>query len=248
MSEPQNLSPSLLGSSESATPFLFSEKEMEALEVVELREGKYTGERLLARRPHVYQLVVKLLGQKWSINSICEVCGVHAYTVAAVCEREKISIEDHKRVAITNLAVGSRMLIERLMELAPTADDIKSVAVALGIAVEKLQLLSGGATSRVEGLDAPQNNPFADWLASAKPADARVIDVTPKMGSDGCEGGQIGAGLEGGLEGVPPAGTDNKSDVSGGSNRVTTEIPTAFDTKPSDSRGGQDQGGRGSGI
>jgi hypothetical protein len=238
-----------LSSTPQAAPFLFSEQEMQALEVVELRDGKYTGERLATRRPHVYQLVVKLLGEKWSVNSICEVCGVHPYTVAAVGAREGISIEEHKRVSVNGLAFTSRMLIERLMELAPTAENIKDVAVALGIAVEKLQLLSGGATSRVEGLDGTATNPFADWLATAKPADVRVIDAAAReMGSDGATDLQSGPRSGDGSEGVPPAGTDTQSDDSTGSDSVKAGTTPDFATDFPTNQPGPGQGGRGSEI
>jgi len=237
-----------------AAPFLFSEEEMSALETLELKEGKYTGERLATRRPHVYSLVVKLLGERWSVNSICQVCGIHPYTVAAVGQRERISIEEHKEVTINALAFTSRMLIERIMELAPKADDLKALGVTLGISIEKLQLLSGGATARVEGLDAPQKNPFTDWLAQAKPVAGRVMEAL-EMGSDGAANLQSGAAAIALGAGVPTDDTDSKSDDSTAvySDGIAdaTALPTDSTSQSTSQTSGEeprfnDQGGRGS--
>ena len=60
--------------------------------------GRFTGERLLRKRPRVYRKVVELLADPgMSINQITKLCRVSEHTVRAVRDRKAISIAERKQ-------------------------------------------------------------------------------------------------------------------------------------------------------
>lgn len=165
-----------------AAPPLFSEEVLDALTSAEAR-GEYTGERLFSQRPDIYRATVELLGQGVGVRQIARTLRVSHNTIAAVRRREGDTVDTLKEQTVQALARFVGAASERLLEEVHTIK-LEALPVALGIATEKLLLLTGQATQRVAHVDeAPQVPAFADWLTERR-ADAIEIpaEVAPKEG------------------------------------------------------------------
>ena len=165
-----------------AAPPLFSEEVLDALTSAEAR-GEYTGERLFSQRPDIYRATVELLGQGVGVRQIARTLRVSHNTIAAVRRREGDTVDTLKEATVQALARFVGAASERLLEEVH-AIKLEALPVALGIAAEKLLLLTGQATQRVAHVDeAPQVPAFADWLTERR-ADAIEIpaEVAPKEG------------------------------------------------------------------
>lgn len=171
-----------------ATPSLFSEEEMGSEYIGDpKRKGQYTAEELFQERPEIYREIVRLLaGREVSIRGIKRVCKVHHCTIRAVSSREGETI-DTLRLSMGRraLEVGA-LLIEEIEEdivqgkLKPGEKSFALVAL-----VDKGQVLTGGATARIDNInEAPEKDRFEGWLAKAKPVAGRVVDPALEMGSE----------------------------------------------------------------
>jgi hypothetical protein len=158
----------------SSAPFLFSEDEIgfEKLEAT----GEFTGERLLARRPEVYRALVRMAAEGQSISATARALSVSRNTVAAVREREGISIEQEKKELLRDVRRAARMSVERAIELVPSINSAKDAAIVAAVMVDKMQLLSGEATSRVEKVEVNQDK-LAEMLAALPVLEAELVDT-----------------------------------------------------------------------
>jgi DNA-directed RNA polymerase specialized sigma24 family protein len=190
----------------SAAPFLFSEEEIgaEKLEAT----GEFSGERLLARRPETYRAVVRMLAEGLSMSSIARALGVSRNTVAAVRERDGFSIEQDKKELLRDFRRAARLSVERAIELVPHIQTAKDAAIVAAVMTDKLQLLSGEATSRVEKVEVNQDK-LAEMLASLPVLEAELVPLT---GPSAAAPEQKGFAA---LPGVMPAGvvSDSLSEV-----------------------------------
>lgn len=161
--------------SAAAAPFLFSEEELgaEKLEAA----GEFSGERLLTRRPEVYRAVVRMLAEGLSMSSVARALGVSRNTVAAVRDREGFSIEQDKKELLRDFRRAARLSVERAIELVPAINSAKDAAIVAAVMTDKLQLLSGEATARVERVEVNQDK-LAEMLAALPVLDAEVVPVT----------------------------------------------------------------------
>lgn len=137
---------------EASAPALSFFSELEVAEKTLAESGEFTGERLFRDRPEVYQEIIRLYAEKQGIRMIARLCRVSVNTVYAVLEREPAAVETAKKRIINNLRkaaeIGSERLPEVMQEL--SADKL---AVPLAITLDKLQLLTGEATARVEKVE-----------------------------------------------------------------------------------------------
>jgi hypothetical protein len=158
-----------------AAPFLFSEEEIgaEKLEAV----GEFSGERLLTRRPETYRAVVRMLAEGLSMSSIARALSVSRNTVAAVREREGFSIEQDKKELLRDFRRAARLSVERAIELVPHIQSAKDAAIVAAVMTDKLQLLSGEATSRVEKVEINQDK-LAEMLAALPILEAEIVPAT----------------------------------------------------------------------
>ena len=179
---------------ESAAPFLFAEADLEFEKVEAL--GEFTGERLVSRRPETYRAIVRMLAEGLSGSSIARACQVSRNTVAAVREREGYSIEQSKKELLATIRRGSQIAAERVVELLPHIQNAKDAAITLAVLVDKAQLLSGEATSRVEKVEVNQDK-LAEMLASLPVLEAEVVPVTGPHGSGSGQKGPVALGLPG---------------------------------------------------
>jgi len=176
------------------------------------QDGHYTAERLWRSRPDTYRTIVHLLQQGQSIRAIKRACRVHHLTIAAVAERERIAIDTGKEKVLANLRIAQSMLAESIIEdvvdgnLKPEAKPI-----ALGIITEKIELLSGGVTQRIETTQTPSDAPrtWEEWMDRMK----RVKGSDTGLGVGGT--GANGAALDGParVHVLPAASSDMQSDV-----------------------------------
>ena|GEM_PF-5003607 len=135
------------------------------------QEGNYTAERLKRDRPEVYRAVQLLLAEGQSIRAIKRVCGVHHRTIEAVAAAESIAIDTDKKEVVRTLRALQAALVESLYEdvldgkLKPEAKPL-----ATAIITDKLELLQGNATSRVETVHGSENAPrtWDAWLNAAQ--------------------------------------------------------------------------------
>jgi hypothetical protein len=227
-----------------SAPPLFSEEVLDALASAEAR-GEFTGERLFSQRPDIYRAVVELLGQGVGVRQIARTLRVSHNTIAAVRHREGATVDTLKEATIQTLARFVGAASERLLEEVQTIK-LESLPVALGIAAEKLLLLSGQATQRIAHVDeAPQVPAFAAWL-SEKRADAVEIEseAQPMGFSGGVRAQRASAAAEAGAgseraetavdQAAPTDGADRAADSEsaafGDSSRVEASTDTRCDT------------------
>ncbi len=179
-----------------AAPFLFSEAEI-GLEKLEAA-GEFTGERLLARRPDAYRAVVRMAAEGLSISATARALGVSRNTIAAVREREGFTIEQDKKELLRDVRRAARLSVERAIELIPTINSAKDAAIVAAVMVDKGQLLSGEATSRIEKVEAGEDK-LREMLASLPVLEAEVVQTGLSEGAPV----QKGAGLAASLPALP---------------------------------------------
>ena len=113
------------------------------------RKFHCTGERLFRDRPDVYKAVVRMLAEPGvTILNICRTLHVTDDVVRSVKERENISIAQEKKTVLANITHGLRLASERVIELMPEAP-VRDALIGVGILGEKMQLLDGEPTARI---------------------------------------------------------------------------------------------------
>jgi len=237
---------------ETAAPFLFSEAEIgaEKLEAT----GEFSGERLLARRPEVYRAILSMSAEGLSVSAMARAFAVSRNTIAAVQEREGFSIEQHKKELLRNVRTAARLSVERVVELVPSINSAKDAAIVAAVMVDKLQLLSGEATARVERVEVSQDK-LSEMLAGLPELEAEIVPATGLGGSGSGQKGQAVAGCLGldpvGL-GRAGSGSDTKSDGLQGLQDVSAGMGTTSGTGDAAGRvdlgdlAADTEGGRGS--
>ena len=142
----------------------------EAAEAALDRDGQYTAERLFLQRKETYKTIVHLLAQKQSIRAIKRACGVHHATITAVARREGIAIDTAKERVVGELRLAQTMLAESIVDAAVDGKfKPGELAMALGIVTDKIELLTGGATVRVETMEASEApKTWDDWMKKVK--------------------------------------------------------------------------------
>ena len=203
-----------------AAPFLFSEAEI-GLEKLEAA-GEFTGERLLARRPDAYRAVVRMAAEGLSISATARALGVSRNTIAAVREREGFTIEQDKKELLRDVRRAARLSVERAIELIPTINSAKDAAIVAAVMVDKGQLLSGEATSRIEKVEAGEDK-LREMLASLPVLEAEVVQT----GLSDAAPLQKGAGLAASLTVLPLVETQpqdsESSEASNQDQRLTQD-------------------------
>lgn len=194
---------------ETAAPFLFSESEIgaEKLEAT----GEFSGERLLARRPEVYRAILSMSAEGLSVSAMARAFGVSRNTIAAVQEREGFSIEQHKKELLRNVRTAARLSVERVVELVPSINSAKDAAIVAAVMVDKLQLLSGEATARVEKIEVSQDK-LSEMLAGLPMLEAEVVPATGISGSGSGQKGEAARAVPGSFGSVP-LGSEGDVDI-----------------------------------
>lgn len=231
---------------ESAAPFLFNFEELSAEKLEGV--GEFTGERLLARRPDAYQAIIRMSAEGLSISAQARALGVSRNTVCAVRDREGFSIEQDKKDLLRDVRRAARLSVERAIELVPCIQNAKDAAIVAAVMVDKMQLLSGEATSRVEKVEVSQDK-LAEMLASLPVLEAEVLPLT---GPHGSGSGQKGPDGSGGLDGSGSAAdavSDTESEglyYAGRQRDTTLDATCAVEPVEVEAVAVDQEGGRGS--
>jgi hypothetical protein len=167
-----------------------------------------------------------------SMSAMARALGVSRNTVAAVQDREQISIEQQKKELLRNVRTAARLSVERVVELVPSINNAKDAAIVAAVMVDKLQLLSGEATARVERVEVNQDK-LSEMLASLPVLEAEVVPLTgPSADAPEQKGA---AALPAGMpaEAVALAGSDAKSEVlSSFADKKSKAVATLSATSP----------------
>lgn len=124
-----------------------------------------------------------------SIREICRAFNTSYHTVMALIRNRPELLERAREITSKNwrtlAAVGTAELFERIPDMRA-----HELTIMSAVATEKSELLSGGATQRVEHVMAPAADQWSDFVSGLK--SAQVIDVTPErvdlpVGSEGRE-------------------------------------------------------------
>jgi hypothetical protein len=179
-------------------------------------DGAYTGARLQAKHPRLYQSIIRMLGDKMGVRQIARLLGVHTKTVAAVRDHSAHPIATVKKHLSAQLFGVAGMALEMAQERLENLDgkeNLRDLMVGAGIAVDKALLLAGEATMRVEFTQAAPGH--EDYLATLQTIEAEATETD----LEGETGGQKGAPT---TRLALPAAPD----------RVTIEMPTPAERMP----------------
>jgi hypothetical protein len=221
-------------------PSLFSEEDM-ALEKVgsPVFTGASTGDRLISQRPDLYRITVQLLGQGTGIREIKRLTGLHHRTIEAVMLREGQTIDTHRKELGARALKVAAMGVERLEEIiADGAIKPGELSMAVGILIDKGQVLTGGVTARVEKIEQSQVAAGLERMLDELPViDAEFEDETPATNLAAENVSPIAALLNA-TPAADPAGevvlvssesspsADGQSDASAASDSVAPETAT----------------------
>ncbi len=173
---------------ELAAPALSFFAEIEEAEKRLADAGEFTGQRLHRDRPGIYAAVVRMAAEGQSISATARALGVSRNTVCAVRDREGISIEQDKKELLKDLRRASRLGVEKVIELLPETKAAKDAAIVAAVMVDKMQLLSGEATARVERVEVrpDQVKAFVDSLPviEAELVEGEILIGVPGETSD----------------------------------------------------------------
>jgi hypothetical protein len=168
--------------------------EVEVAAKLEAR-GIYDLTRLQERKPEIYKAACKCLMMGVSAGTTGDILGLDIRTVNQVMHKLEAegAITPYKERVAAELRGVISLAIDGLLE---RAKDGKLSAIDIAVLIDKEQLLSGGATSRVEHTLAPQMEEAAQFLRSlsARAAAGMVIDAE-ELGQKGA--GEVGVLREG---------------------------------------------------
>jgi len=121
-------------------------------EVLELaRRAPVTLKNIRNQRPHVLALALNMLRQNLGIRETARATKLDPATVTAIREEYKDSLPDLRDQAATSCRSLATQTLERMQEkIDADAVPVNLLPIYTGILLEKAELLSGGATQRVE--------------------------------------------------------------------------------------------------
>jgi len=252
MTGPGSLIQAAADADRAAPPFSFFSEVQEEAEKCLAESGEFTGERLFRDRPAVYAAAVRMIAEGQSISATARALGISRNTVAAVRDREGVSIEQDKKELLRDLRRASRLGVEKVIELLPETKAAKDAAIVAAVMVDKMQLLSGEATSRVERVETKPDQVKA-FLDSLPVVEGEVLEVI-STGVPGETAGQKAAGLEAAVPALPAPLSDSVSDDPAGSDTVDEACRTdarttagSFETAPDAADDGAGRPGDGGG-
>lgn len=155
--------------------------------------GVYDASRLKSQRPELYQVIARLLASGiCGKEEIRTLCGVAWETVAAVEADAAPTIRDFKARLSGRLRLAISAAADRLIEQARAGE---LSAIDFGILVDKLLLIEGEATARVEIVEDPAAAAFRQAMAAlAGQAAGAVPGMGLGAGNPGKGAAALGAG------------------------------------------------------
>lgn len=156
--------------------------------------GEFTGERLKLRKPEIYSACISLLGSGSGLLTIAKLLKISVNTISAIKKVEGVSIESEKRMWAERFRSVAGLSAERAIEKLMDDEQAKNIplnqlAITAGIFTEKAELLTGGATSRVDWVQpAPSADDFAKYLDGLRDADEMDPDGSSRGETETKEG------------------------------------------------------------
>ena len=155
---------------------------IEALKNDEEKIARFTCSRLLEKQPKIYKAARAMLASGQSVNYVASTLGIHPYTISALREAEADFIEHAKKRISKNAFSTSEIAIEKIKEgiinSSPSKiDDFYKLSLIASTLTEKANLLSGGATARIENVD---SQAFKDKSEYEKTVFGEVIELGDK--------------------------------------------------------------------
>ena len=156
--------------------------------------GASTGDRLLSHRPDLYRITVQLLGQGSGIREIMQITGLHNMTIAAVRDREGITIDTLRKAHATKhsmcVELGSELTMEAFTQGTIHGEPVKlklgEIALATKMHFDMKQILTGGATARVEKVEQSQVAAGLERMLDDLPViDAELVEDAPEINLGG---------------------------------------------------------------
>jgi hypothetical protein len=129
------------------------------------RRGHFTGQRLKVLRPDTYRRIMELLAeprQQVPYDHICRLLRVSEHTVKAIEKAESTSIAERKERLLAKALRIANKAADRIEDQIDGAN-LTQATVAFGVATEKMLLLCGDATARIQSI-----NVHADAVDLAK--------------------------------------------------------------------------------
>ena len=130
--------------------------------------GDHTAARLFASSPETYKIIISLLAEGHGLLRVARMVRASVHTVIAVRDREGVAIDKQRERLASTARTASTLAVEGLVE--DLADDRRRakispyhLALIHAITTDKAELLSGGATVRVDVTDSRAET-FADLL------------------------------------------------------------------------------------
>lgn len=164
-----------------------------ALDGVEwrLHSAKYIKER----NPRLYSAIVLARKYEIPVEVIAKDLNVSENTVRAVEFQNLTVVEESKKSILNNLR---KFVHGATLIMAENADrmDINKLPIAMGIAAEKMLLLEGQATARVEHVAGPRVDDLANEIRDLQATAVQVMDVPGESVREG--EGALQKGLENG--------------------------------------------------
>lgn len=165
--------------------------------------GVYTGTAFRERQPAKYRVAVQLLAAGVGVLKIAAMLRVSHHTIAAVRDgigrdgvaQEKAILSDQMRLAV-------RLLMERALNEIDQIDRDK-IPFWVGVLVDKMQLLDGQATARIEtgAAGGMSLEAFRAYVESLPRADAIEVAV-PAVIDQGAKAPELDGQKEGGNNGA----------------------------------------------
>jgi hypothetical protein len=142
------------------------ESALREVERAESTEGLYTGVRLAEHRPHTYQAIIQCLSAGMGVIRISRQLHVHIKTVEGVRDREGHTIAIVRERLAREMMSAAELVVEGIREDVEDPErrakiGTRDKAIIAGILIERGQVLSGGATSRLEiEIHTPEHDDF----------------------------------------------------------------------------------------
>jgi hypothetical protein len=135
------------------------------VDVAEMLEerGIYTAERLRARKPELVAACIKMLGHGIATKMVSEVLGIDIRAVIEIGRQAEAegAITPYKERTLSQLRAVITLSLDSLVERAKVG---KVSPIEVCALIDKVELLSGGVTSRVEVVEDPEVAAFRRLL------------------------------------------------------------------------------------
>jgi hypothetical protein len=109
--------------------------------------------------------IAACLAQGFSVNRISKELGASHHTITALARNRPELVDQHREITRRNWQAVAMLATSELIDRVPNMKD-QGLAVAAAIATEKMELLGGNATARIEHASRPAAEEWAEMLAS----------------------------------------------------------------------------------